>query len=54
MPRIDKESYYLEIAKDVAQRSTCLRRRYGAVVVNHDEVVSTGYNGAPRGEKKLY
>jgi len=51
MPRITKDHYYLNIARDVAMRSTCLRRRYGAVIVNRDEVVSTGYNGAPRGEQ---
>ena len=50
MERISKNLYYLNIAKEVARRSTCLRRRYGAVIVNHDEIVSTGYNGAPRGE----
>lgn len=50
MERISKDLYYLNIAKEVARRSTCLRRRYGAVIVNHDEIVSTGYNGAPRGE----
>lgn len=49
--RISKEKYYLSIAESVAQRSTCLRRRYGAVIVNNDEIVSTGYNGAPRGER---
>lgn len=48
--RVSKDMYYLDIAKSVLQRSTCLRRRYGAVIVNHDEIVSTGYNGAPRGE----
>ena len=47
-PSLDE--YYLGIAKAVARRSTCLRRQYGAVVVNNDEIVSTGYNGAPRGE----
>jgi len=50
MDRINKDQYYLGIAESVAQRSTCLRRRYGAIIVNHDEVISTGYNGAPRGE----
>ncbi len=49
--RPDKDSYYLEIAKAVAGRSTCLRRQYGAVIVNNDEIVSTGYNGSPRGEE---
>ena len=47
--RISKINYYLNIADEVSKRSTCLRRRYGAVIVNHDEIVSTGYNGAPRG-----
>lgn len=49
--RPDKDTYYLKIAESVLERSTCLRRRYGAVIVNNDEIVSTGYNGAPRGEK---
>jgi dCMP deaminase len=48
--RISKDMYYLGIAETVLERSTCLRRRYGAVIVNNDEIVSTGYNGAPRGE----
>ena len=47
--RVDKINYYLDIAKSVAQRSTCLRKRAGAVIVNNDEIISTGYNGAPRG-----
>ncbi len=47
--RISKEDYYLNIAKAVSLRSTCLRRKYGAVVVKNDTIVSTGYNGAPRG-----
>lgn len=47
--RITKEDYYLNIAKAVSLRSTCLRRRYGAVIVKNDKIVSTGYNGAPRG-----
>ena len=51
MERMSKDEYYLQIAKDVAMRSTCLRRNYGAVIVNHDRIVSTGYNGAPRGEE---
>lgn len=41
--------YYLSIAAAVAQRSTCLRRRYGAVIVKNGKIVSTGYNGSPRG-----
>ena len=46
--RISKPQYYLNIAKEVARRSTCLRRHYGAVIVNNDQIVSTGYAGAPR------
>lgn len=48
--RPDKDTYYLDIARAVAQRSTCLHRKYGAVIVNNDEIIATGYNGAPRGE----
>ena len=51
MARRDKENYYLDIAQTVSERSTCLRRRYGAIIVSNDEIVSTGYNGAPRGRK---
>lgn len=50
MKRISKDNYYLEIAHVVSKRSTCLRRHYGAVVVNHDEIVATGYNGSARGD----
>ena len=49
MARIDKENYYLDIAETVSERSTCLRRCYGAIIVKSDEVIATGYNGAPRG-----
>ncbi|MCR4850738.1 MAG: cytidine deaminase [Lachnospiraceae bacterium] len=49
--RRDKINYYLDLAETVSQRGTCLRRKYGAVIVNNDEVVSTGYVGAPRGRK---
>ena len=49
MIRTDKLDYYLDIAQTVAQRSTCLRRKYGAIIVKNDEIISTGYNGAPRG-----
>lgn len=49
MNRPTKHEYYLEIARAVAKRSTCRRRQYGAVIVNNDEIVATGYNGAPRG-----
>ena len=51
MKRFDKENYYLDIAETVLERSTCLRRCYGAIIVKNDEIVSTGYNGAPRGRK---
>ncbi|MBM6870738.1 deoxycytidylate deaminase [Pseudoflavonifractor phocaeensis] len=51
MGRIDKENYYLDIAETVLERATCLRRCYGAIIVKHDEIVATGYNGAPRGRK---
>lgn len=47
--RPDKTQYYLDIALAVSKRSTCLKRHYGAVIVNNDEIVSTGYNGGPRG-----
>ena len=49
--RTDKENYYLDIAETVSERGTCLRRNFGAIIVNHDEIVSTGYNGEPRGRK---
>jgi len=49
--RRGKTNYYLDIAEVVAERATCLRRRYGAIIVKDDEVVATGYNGAPRGRK---
>ena len=51
MGRVEKENYYLDIAQTVAERSTCLRRRYGAIIVRNDEIIATGYNGAPRGRK---
>lgn len=46
--RISKDEYYLDIAQRVASRSTCLRRGFGAVIVNNDQIIATGYNGAPR------
>ena len=49
MERVSKEHYYLDIAQTVTERSTCLRRCYGAIIVKNDEIISTGYNGAPRG-----
>lgn len=48
--RLSKNEYYINIAKAVSKRSTCLKRQYGAVIINNDEIVSTGYNGSPRGE----
>lgn len=48
--RLSKDEYYINIAKAVSKRSTCLKRQYGAVIINNDEIVSTGYNGSPRGE----
>ncbi len=51
MSRRDKVNYYLDIAEQVSKRCTCLRRHYGAVIVKDDEVISTGYVGAPRGRK---
>jgi len=51
MERRDKINYYLDIAEMVSERATCLRRRYGAIIVSNDEIISTGYNGAPRGRK---
>ena len=51
MQRIEKENYYLDIAQTVLERSTCLRRCYGAIIVQNDEIVATGYHGAPRGRK---
>ena len=49
--RPSKDDYYLGIAEAVLARSTCLRRKYGAVIVKEDEIISTGYNGSPRGAK---
>ena len=48
--RPTKQEYYLDIALAVSKRSTCLKRHYGAVIVNHDEIIATGYNGSPRGD----
>lgn len=49
--RKSKIEYYLDIAKSVSERSTCLKRHYGAVIVKDDEIIATGYNGAPRGRE---
>ena len=51
MERVSKHNYYLDIAQTVAERSTCLRKKYGAIIVKNDVIVSTGYNGSPRGRK---
>lgn len=51
MKRIDKINYYLDIAETVVERGTCLRRNFGAIIVKNDEIISTGYVGAPRGRK---
>ncbi|MDK2867780.1 MAG: dCMP deaminase [Clostridiales bacterium] len=49
--RQDKTNYYLDIAETVANRGTCLRRNFGAIIVNEDEIIATGYTGAPRDRK---
>lgn len=51
MERRDKHNYYLDIAQTVLERGTCLRRNYGSIIVKNDEIISTGYTGAPRGRK---
>ena len=51
MERVSKHNYYLDIAETVSERATCLRRRYGAIIVKNDVIISTGYNGAPRGRR---
>lgn len=51
MIRIDKENYYLDIAQTVLERGTCLRRNFGAIIVNNDQIISSGYTGAPRGRQ---
>jgi len=51
MNRVSKDNYYLDIAEATLERSTCLRRKFGCVIVKNDEIISTGYNGAPRGRK---
>lgn len=47
--RPNKIIYYLDVAETIAKRSTCLRRKYGAIIVKNDEIIATGYNGSPRG-----
>lgn len=51
MERVSKINYYLDIAETVAERSTCLRKSYGCIIVKNDEIIATGYSGAPRGRK---
>lgn len=47
--RVDKINYYLDIAEAVAERGTCLRKNFGCIIVKNDEIIATGYTGAPRG-----
>ncbi len=49
--RIDKINYYLDVAETISERGTCFRKNYGSIIVNNDEIISTGYTGAPRGRK---
>ena len=49
MERPSKQEYFMQIAKDVSSRSTCIRRQHGAVIVRNDQILSTGYNGSPKG-----
>ena len=51
MNRVTKQNYYLDIAQTVSERATCLRKKYGAIIVKNDSIISTGYNGAPRGRQ---
>ncbi len=51
MERKGKVNYYLDIAEAILARGTCLRRNYGAIIVNKDEIISSGYTGSPRGRK---
>ena len=51
MERVSKHNYYLDIAQTVAERATCKRKMFGAIIVKNDSIISTGYNGAPRGRK---
>ncbi len=51
MKRRDKINYYLDIAQTVAKRGTCMRRKFGCIIVQNDEIISTGYAGAPRGRQ---
>lgn len=51
MTRIDKNNYYLDICETVLERGTCIRRNFAAIIVKQDEIIATGYSGAPRGRK---
>ena len=51
MERRGKHNYYLDIAETVLNRGTCLRRNYGSIIVMNDEIIATGYSGAPRKRK---
>lgn len=51
MIRVDKNNYYLDICETILERGTCIRRNYAAIIVKNDEIISTGYTGAPRGRK---
>ncbi|BED91794.1 MAG: cytidine deaminase [Candidatus Improbicoccus pseudotrichonymphae] len=51
MLRRDKDNYYLDVAQIILSRASCLRRKFGAVIVNKDKIISCGYNGAPRGRQ---
>ncbi|MCL1858850.1 MAG: deaminase [Oscillospiraceae bacterium] len=51
MERISRINYYLDIAEAVASRSTCLRKKYGAIIVKNDVIIATGYCGSPRGRE---
>jgi dCMP deaminase len=51
MQRRDKQNYYLDIAQTVLERGTCLRRNFGAIIVKDDQIIATGYTGAPRGRQ---
>lgn len=51
MERIDKHNYYLDICETILERGTCMRRNFAAIIVKNDEIMSTGYSGAPRGRK---
>jgi dCMP deaminase len=52
--RVNKSQYYINIAREVAQRATCLRKMFGAIIVKDDQIVATGYNGAPRKTKSCH